>query len=73
MCATTTKINATASLVPHTAFMDMKQFSYDIRELIHLLREMHFMHHKIKCCIAKKYRKYSCNLFLQTKHCNMVS
>ena len=62
MCATTTKINAIASLVHHRAFMDMKQFSHNIREGIHLLREMHFMHHKIKCCIAKKSRKYSYSL-----------
>lgn len=72
VCATTTKINARALLAPHTAFMDMKQFSHDIREPIHLLREMHFMHHKIKCCAAKKYRKCSYSLFVQTKRCNEV-
>lgn len=72
MCATATKINAPALPVPHTALRDMEQFSHDIRELIHLLREMHFVHHKIKCCVAKKYRKHSYGVFLQSERCNEV-
>lgn len=52
--------------------MVMKQLSHDIRELKHLLIEMHFMRHKMKCCVAKQYSEYSCSQLLQPKHCNVI-